>query len=325
MMEHLKEFIEILEHPPIFETIQDQQTCEEILNEEFINNEESYNELANVTYAYWIVSTKAADELPANARKLSALKEIRRHYIGEGRNKSNTISAIQMASLYRKQYRMDILRSCFYDEDYSSSSSSDSDLAAQYKNLVVQDLQRQPMVVLQCVDKFSRAIVYKPPRSSNPSASDHAFIITQLYTAERAIATTEFHSAGKVEKLSLIFNFENYSSRNSPSSSTVITLVKVLQTCYPERLGVLCVLSPPFWMRAFFNLVWPFLSKTTTEKIKLSREAISELVGEDGNEELEKMILVDSSSSTSVEGKMGCPVVDITEYTQQPFYFLSSR
>jgi hypothetical protein len=276
-------------------------------------------ELANVSYSYWIVSTKAPDQLPSQACKYSALKEIKRHYIGEGHNKAKTISALRKAIQYRKEYRMDIIRSCFYgNQQYDTEE--DRELAIKYKNYILQDLQRQPMIVLQSTDIEARVMVYKPPRTSNQNDSDEAFLITQLYTAERAIATSEFLQ--KKEKLSVIFNFENYSSKNSPSSSTVITLTKVLQTCYPERLGLLLILSPPFWMRAFFSLIYPFMSTVTTEKIKLSTDSsLNELVGDDGNDELDKLIKV-SSVSSEEEGPSSA-VVDIEQYTQQSLYCLS--
>merc|ERR1712070_826495 len=71
------------------------------------------------------------------------------------------------------------------------------------------------------------------------------------------------------ERLTVIFNFKDYSRKNSPSTSTVITMARVLQRCFPERLGVLIITHPPFWMRTIYAVVWPVLSKVTTDKIML--------------------------------------------------------
>jgi hypothetical protein len=87
----------------------------------------------------------------------------------------------------------------------------------------------------------------------------------------------------------------------------MITLVKLLQSCYPERLGVLMVIDPPFWMRAVFNLVWPFLSTSTREKIKMSSEDLHDLLG--GDDKFEKMMGVAPNSPE-----------DLIDYLQKPFY-----
>lgn len=303
-MHRLETFLAILNDPPPFEDDNDKVACLEILKTCFDTKEES-EAIACTSYAYWIVSTKAPDNLPDTAKINAALKEIRRHYIGEGRVIDKAVEGIKAALEYRREYRVDILRSCFYEDNYDSNS--DTQLANKYKCLIFQDLERQATVV-EGVDSNDRTIVYKPLRTSNPPDADEAFLLTQLYTAERAIAQSEF--TGKKEKLCVIFNFQNYSSRNSPSKMTLVTLVKVLQTCYPERLGILTVLEPPFWMRAIFNIVWPFLSRATADKIRMSQDFSEEL-------------LQDSSSHKKLREKIAQPQtshVDLEEYTQRPFY-----
>jgi hypothetical protein len=305
MMQHLSTFLAILNDPPPFNDPNDKTSCESILRS-FSKTE--VEEIANTSYVYWIVSTKIPEKLPQTAKENSALKEIRRHYVGEGRNATKAAVAIAAALKHRREYRIDLLRSCFYEVDYKSDM--DKELSTKYKSLIFQDLERQPMVV-QGTDCHGRTIVYKPPRSSNPVGADEAFFLTQLYSAERAIAVSEFQRQHKEEKLCVIFNFKNYSSFNSPSKSTLVKLVKVLQNCYPERLGILTILEPPFWMRALFNIVWPFLSRATTEKIKVSGDVLVDLLNiEDGsNNKLKAMIARPDTLH-----------VDLVEYTQQPFY-----
>merc|ERR1711977_780976 len=114
-------------------------------------------ELANVSYAYWIVNSKAPERLPGGARRNSALKEIRRHYVGEGRNRDKALAALKETIAYRRQYRMNVLRSCFYDDDddIERSSPEDAEIAKRYKRFVLRDRQRQSMVV-RGVDSQSR-------------------------------------------------------------------------------------------------------------------------------------------------------------------------
>jgi hypothetical protein len=179
------------------------------------------------------------------------------------------------------------------------------------------------MVVCGVDKRHSRTIVYKSPRTLHTEGADEAFFLTQLYTAERAIAMSEFRQnqrgdccdePSRDDKLCVIFNFRDYSSRNSPSKSILVSLIKVLQTCYPERLGVLLVLDPPFWMRALFNLVWPFLSRATAEKIDLSGDTLSELL--EGASEGEKL-------HDMIHRSKAAPI-DLDEYTQKPFYCIDT-
>jgi CRAL/TRIO domain len=325
-------FVEIVNHPALFGNERDKIECEKLL-EEFTDVEAE--ELARTSYAYdhWAVpGDRTAATTPATAgasphpppagdtasaaRRNAALKEIRRHYVGEGRNRAKTLAALREAMRYRKEYRIDLLRSCFYNQQHGDEyylSPDDASLASKYRSMIVQDLDRQRMVV-RGVDCHFRTIVYKPPRTSNPKGSEEAFLLAQLYTAERAIATSEFHTKGREEKLAVVFDFGDYNSSNTPSSSTLITLTKILQRTYPERLGVLVIVDPPFSMRVLFNVVWPFISKATAEKIKLASgktaidAAFRELVGKDDN-------LFTMLASSDIASS-----VDVTEYTRKPLY-----
>lgn len=305
MLQHADTFLEILNQPALFGNQKDKIACEELFKELTAIEVE---EIAQTSYAYWTVST--SQQVPPDARRNSVLKEIRRHYVGEGRDRVKCLAALKESLKYRKEYNINRLRSCFYRDEYESAD--DARLASRYKTLVTEDLERQTMVVRGC-DCHFRTIVYKPPRTSNPKDSDEAFLLTQFYTAERAIATSEFNTNGREEKLAVIFNFRNYNSANSPSSTAVITLTKVLQRCYPERLGVLLIVEPPFWMRALYSIVRPFMSQATTEKFKMASGNVAiettfhELAGNDDN--LFQMLQNSDMAS-----------VDVNEYTQIPFY-----
>lgn len=308
-MKDLHRFLKILNEPVPFISPQDKDACERLLKE---FNEAEADEIASVSYAYWILRSKSKESLPVDARRTSALKEIRRHYVGEGRDYGNALTAIHGALDHRRTYRVDVLRSCFYETH--DCEGEDAGLAKKYRRYILDDLKKQSMVV-RGVDDRGRVIVYKPPRKS-PNV-DHeageAFVLTQIYTAERAMATNEFASEGKEERLTVVFNFRDYSRKNSPSSSVTITMVKVLQRCYPERLDVLIIVDPPFWMRGLYNLAWPFLSTATASKLKLvsGQAAIDEEFRKivSGNKKLEVMLANGDISS-----------VDSADYTQQSFY-----
>jgi hypothetical protein len=314
MVKDLDLFLQILNEPVPFADSpegDDADVCERLLTE---FNEAEADEIASASYAYWIVRSKANDRLPANALRTSALKEIRRHYVGEGRNETTVLAAIREALEYRRRYRFDVVRSCFYDTDTDDDGEDADDLASKYRRLILDDLKRQPMVV-RGVDDNDRVIVYKSQRKSPGDTPDvgEAFILTQIYTAERALATNEFASKGKEEKVTAVFNFLGYSRKNTPPTAITLTMLKMIQRCYPERLGVLIVAHPPFWLRGVYNMVWPFLSTATVEKLRFPSgqaavdDEFQNIVS--GNKELEVMLANGDISS-----------VDLTDYTQQPFY-----
>lgn len=168
-----------------------------------------------------------------------------------------------------QQYHGNLLRSCFYHADSSATQGHDVKLAEKLKGLIQEDLDRQLMVV-RGSDRESRVVVYKPQRQSPTDEVEHeAYILSQIYTAERAIASTAYISKGQQEKLFVIFSFAGYASKNSVSTSTMKESSTVLQRIYPERLKTLVVLDPPFWIRALFKIMYPFLSYATREKMQL--------------------------------------------------------
>ena len=376
MLLHLKEFLEIVNQPPPYDNDDDQNACEKLLlrirstttaDDNTTRNEDNDNtintissdlmeELANVSYAYWQVnryySTRKEKQLPVGAQQNSALKEIRRQYIGEGRDATSTLTAIQEAMDYRRTYHFNVFRACCGNDksDIQNEEEEETNLAKKYRAFVLQDLTRQPMIV-RGSDHQSRTIVYKSPRRAVPASTaasaassnstksnthrlddDEAFLRTQIYTAERAMATNEFNTKNEEERLTVVFNFHDYSRKNSPSTSTVLLLLKVFQRCYPERLGVLMIMYPPWWMRALYTLVSPVLSAATTENIVLLATgtavttAFDTIVrggknkGDDNNlrdddddpknkKELIKMLV----TGTIAE-------IDYNDYVQQPFY-----
>lgn len=316
MVKDLDAFLQILNEPAPFadspeggDNCDDEDACARLLTE-FSNAEAE--ELASVSYAYWIVRSNATDRLPANAQRTSALKEIRRHYVGEGRKSISALAAIREALEYRRKYRFNAVRSCFYDNKGDSEDSTD--LAPKYRRLILDDLERQPMVV-RGVDDNDRVIIYKSERKTPGDTPDveEAFLLTQIYSAERALATTEFTSKGKEEKVTMVFSFLEYSRKNAPPMSIMLTMLKMIQRCYPERLGVLIIAHPPFWIRGVYNMAWPFLSNSTVEKLRFPSGQIAvddefrNIVS--SNKELGAMLANGDIAS-----------VDLTDYTQQPFY-----
>lgn len=165
-----------------------------------------------------------------------------------------------------KERKVDLLRTLF-DSSWKYDSDEDAKVAQQYRSYLEEELLKQVMVV-RGKDRESHAVVIKMPRES-PETNEEAFIMAQLYIAERAMAATEFLSCGENEKVVAIFEFGTYSSSNAPPFRVMRSMTTILQRNYPERLFHLVILDPPFFMRTIYTLIHPFLSADTNEKVIL--------------------------------------------------------
>ena len=134
-------------------------------------------------------------------------------------------------------------------------------------------------MVIQGITKDYGAVAYKPPRETPSNDADaEAYVMAQLYTAERAMAVTEYASHGAHEKVVAVFSFEDYSSSKSPPMPAMKESSTVLQRIYPERLKILIIYEPPFWMKALYTILYPFLSYATREKIQMKSGKVSHLI-----------------------------------------------
>jgi hypothetical protein len=250
--------------------------------------------------------------VPKGTTRINAsLKEIQRHWIGEGRRRDKTIQSIRQALEFRRSYRIVELRSLFAtsDKDWNQRDRL-------HKQWIEEDLKRQLMVVRGSTitsndfNNNSRrsAMVFKPPRGSPTDAAENeAYIITQIYTAERVLATTEYlqgqqeedyslSSTGCSDKLLVLFSFEDYRSSQSLTTKAMTTSSQVLQRVYPERLFQLLILEPPFWMRTLMTLMYPFLSSDTARKLQLVTGKVSKVVACGGGRPIRLLLLISTYS-----------------------------
>lgn len=124
-------------------------------------------------------------------------------------------------------------------------------------------------------DRQLRAILIKSHRDAAPT-SEEEYLLTQLFIAERALACTEFLSRGTQETLVAVFDFSMQNSKTSPPVAWQISAMRTLQHLYPERLGQLIVLEPPFFMKGVFLGIRPFLSSVTRNKIQMVSGTVSQ-------------------------------------------------
>jgi hypothetical protein len=143
-------------------------------------------------------------------------------------------------------------------------SDEESEQAEKFRSLIVPDIEKQSSFV-RGKDKEGLAIMTIKARTEIAS-EDEAFITTQIYVMERALATTEASSLGKKEKIMVVLDFGDFTSSKAPALYAIKALASILQHCYSERLRRLLIIDPPFWMRTMYGLLKPFLEADTSQK-----------------------------------------------------------
>ncbi|KAI0044925.1 CRAL/TRIO domain-containing protein [Auriscalpium vulgare] len=118
-------------------------------------------------------------------------------------------------------------------------------------------------------DKKRRPAVYLIPSRQNTEESPRQIQYT-VWMLERAIELT----GQGVESVLLMINFA--ARGKSPSMSTSKTVLNILQSHYPERLGAALILNVPFILNAFFKLISPLIDPVTREKMKFNPKAVED-------------------------------------------------
>jgi CRAL/TRIO domain len=192
-------------------------------------------------------------------------------------------------------------------------SPEEEDLKNKLREYVELELNLKQPFFVRGKDRDNRAIIVKRGRVS-PETLHEAYENNHFYIAERAIATTEFLSRGKNEKILVIMDFEGYSSSNAPPLWTQKETIGLLIAHYPERLAAGIVSEPAFWMRAIYNVVYPLLSEDTCKKIQM-------LYGQGKHDALRQLIDPEQAMPFMMpEGQLTAPVEPHIFLNHAPFY-----
>lgn len=65
-----------------------------------------------------------------------------------------------------------------------------------------------------------------------------------------------------------LLNMDGYTSRNSPPFSVSLETMNILQSHYPERLGLAIVTQAPTVFKMLWTAIGPFLDPVTKEKVR---------------------------------------------------------
>ena len=164
-----------------------------------------------------------------------------------------------------------MLRTCFGSQ--FEVAQDDVERANEMAELIRADMTRQ-YNVMRGHDKQNRTVMIKFPRVKS-GATEESYILTQLYMAERSTAATEFCSLGTQERSVAIYDYNGFDSNNAPAFQMQLNAATLLQKTYPERLGLVVMVEPPFWLRGLFSMISPFLSSSITDRIKWASGVVS--------------------------------------------------
>ncbi|GMK58952.1 hypothetical protein CspeluHIS016_0603940 [Cutaneotrichosporon spelunceum] len=130
-------------------------------------------------------------------------------------------------------------------------------------------------IVISGFDKDGRPLVYMRPRHENTETSPRQ-IRHLIYVLERAI---DICPEGQ-DQVSIIVDYKQATSNNTPSVSTGLQSLNILQHHYVERLGRGLVVNMPWWINAFFSAIQPFMDPITRDKIRFNPKLV-ELIDAD--------------------------------------------
>lgn len=243
---------------------------------------------ARSSYRYFMASTSSSDgsKRPSNEeRDGHALATARRHLVAEKGDEQGALKKMKATIKYRVEMNVDAIRRCFHDAD----AGGDADLADLYKE-TRRGLEDQLLLTkkqyVRGYSKDNRALMTGRARLYNNWNPEY-YMKANIYTLERAIACTERATNGAEEKVVVLFDYNGYTSKNSPPLSLVKNLVFTLRDHWPERLEYVFIVDAPLIFRGFWTLIKPFIDPVTKKKVQFvtgeeqKREVLGQVIDEE--------------------------------------------
>ncbi|KAF8510786.1 CRAL-TRIO domain-containing protein [Gautieria morchelliformis] len=118
-------------------------------------------------------------------------------------------------------------------------------------------------------DVIGRPALYLLPSRQNTNEQTRQIQFT-VWMLERCVDLME----PGVGNLALLINFADRAK--NPSLGTARKVLNILQSHYPERLGLALIINVPFLVMAFLNLIFPFVDPVTREKVKFNPKVVEQ-------------------------------------------------
>jgi len=222
---------------------------------------------ARASYHYFIAadSVELTENSPSkDERHKCAMRMARRHLIAEKGNLSLALNKMKLTINYRDKINVDMIRRCFTGTEYKNDDERE------IRGVVEKGLKKElsdGKHFIRGHDNEKRSLFCLFPRRYE-SFDAKWYLLAKIYTLERALAYTERISGGREEKVNVIFDYQQYTSKNEPPLALIKALLFCLRDHYPERLRFLCFIDAPFMFRAFWTLIQPFIDPVTKKKIR---------------------------------------------------------
>lgn len=261
---------EILDYQGPYEN-DEESICRRMVEELTLEEQET---AACTSYAYLLSSKVNQDNLSENTRKRSAMKEARRVLIDHKHKYDAALENLKFICKYRKEKHFHLFSYCFTKDTKALERLSDEERAiiTRYEKLLESEMEIQPMAPLGH-DRENRTIIHRSPRRK-AECDEEAYNLLVMYMAERGNACVEHRTRGRVFENVAVLHYQNYNPTILPPTKIISGALSLLQELYRGRIVKAILLEPPFWFRAIFALLSPFLSSEIRDMVSLFRVCV---------------------------------------------------
>lgn len=232
------------------------------------------------------ISTEEETTAPVAKRDAAATRMARRHVRAEKGNQEKALKKMQASIAWRKNTgHMDDLRRCFYEHNNDNEdATTTTTTTTEEKQKLYSEMRTNINTAME--DGKIYLIGYDKSGRSIMSANMGKYIdfnnlnMLNFYMLERAIAATERNSKGTEEKIICVFDFNQYSYKNTMPLGVAKEFAQGLQNHFPERVERIILCDAPYLFRVFWKMIRVFVDPVTRSKVVLTV----------GNEEKEALL-----------------------------------
>lgn len=224
-----------------------------------------------VTEILELLSEKEISELPDLNMPL-------RHFRQEKGNVKSAVQKLRDALVWRKEFGVDIIKTCFdFDMESENESENESDENNDKKLFELEQKRKEMRSIIMKENESGkiycrgfhkengRPTLYFRPGLENTKNELHN-MYHLVYHLERAIAINQ--RKNNLRKVIIIIDFEGYKLSNAPSMASTKMTLSILQHHYPECLFKSYICNPPLLFRTAWKCIKVFIDPVTKEKLQ---------------------------------------------------------
>jgi hypothetical protein len=228
------------------------------------DDEKEHAARSSFKYLWRSVREEQSKEL-REERDRCATSMAMRHLSSKKGNFDVALVKFRNAIKFRRDYDLDGLRLCFHADELKLDETTNQKYAMYREHL--EERMTSGRVFVSGYDKCGRAI-YTIYAARTKDFDREWFLKESLYNFERAIAATERESGGTQEAITVIGNYNGFSSKHSAPISTSHEFMDCLRQNYPGRVKRVYLLNTPTSFMFFWAIVKPFIGTETRKKIQ---------------------------------------------------------